>query len=148
MFAQNAPKKLRSFTSAVMHKGGMVLRRRHVVGPPPQLVFDRFEQLMKNSVWRRSVEENVRKRTPYVNLRSVEIITALWVYQEEQGVKGLSLEHLRYLIPKLTHAQMHRLGDFLITRVNHNSMRYRYYLDPQRGSALFLRQKGASPSHE
>jgi hypothetical protein len=87
---------------------------------------------MKNSVWRTSVEENVRKRTPYVNLRSVEIVTALYVYQEEEGIRGVSINHLRYLIPKINHSQLHRLGDFLITRVDHNSMRYRYHLDPRK----------------
>jgi len=116
-------------------------KRKIIAGPPPQRVVERFQSLINNSIWVKTVQEKVQQRTPYVTRRSIEIVTALWVYQEEQGEKGLSLEHLRYLIPKLTHAHMHRLGDFLITRVNHNSMRYRYYLDPQKGSTLFSKQK-------
>jgi hypothetical protein len=98
--------------------------------PPSDSLVQYYHQLVQNSVWRRTVRETVLVKTPHVTERSIEIITALFCY-EKAGIKGVSLKHLKFLIPNVQHSQMHRLGDFLLTRVDPTIRHYRYFLRPE-----------------
>lgn len=96
--------------------------------PPSDQLVKYYRQLLDNDIWTRTVRETVLKQTPRVTERSIEIITALFCY-EKAGVYGVSVTHLRYLIPRISHGQMHRLGDFLLTQVDPSIKHYRYQLN-------------------
>jgi len=105
-------------------------RRACKVSPPPKVVVDLFNKLMDDPNWCRSVRDTVLHKTPYVNRRAVEIVTALYAY-EQHGFLGVGIKHLRFLIPRVQHSQMHRLGDFLLTRCSSEVRSYSYYLNPK-----------------
>lgn len=100
------------------------------VDPPSKGLVKYYNELLSNSTWERTVRDTILNKTPYVNRRSIEIVTALFCF-EKAGVFGVSIQHLRFLIPKVKHSQLHRLGDFLITRVDTEIRHYRYMINPK-----------------